>query len=135
MRLRLMWISGLAAVIGGCAPQSSLPPAPLSPAVLGAAEMAAVEKGLRDAMKDGPSARLGPVSAVRDGRGMVHVCGTVNGRNSYGGYTGFQPYVGVLSEFGSGDKRVLLFAPAAFGSDATGEQVIRARCTALGLTI
>ena len=47
-------------------------------------------------MKDPGSLQFGSMSGARNRFGVVTVCGTVNGRNSAGAYSGQQPYIGVL---------------------------------------
>lgn len=47
-------------------------------------------------MKNPGSAQFGSMTAARNRFGVVTVCGTVNGRNGAGTYTGLQPYIGVL---------------------------------------
>ncbi len=47
-------------------------------------------------MKDPRSAQFGSMTAARNRFGVVTVCGTVNGRNGAGTYSGLQPYIGVL---------------------------------------
>ncbi|MES0168205.1 hypothetical protein NKJ87_19820 [Mesorhizobium sp. M0027] len=61
-------------------------------------ELAAqVELGMRRRLKDPDSAKFGPIRAsgrVWNGRKEIVVCGFVNSKNSFGGYTGALPYVG-----------------------------------------
>lgn len=47
----------------------------------------------RNQLKDPLSAQFRKVRVVPYGNGKV-VCGEVNGKNSYGGYVGFKPFVG-----------------------------------------
>ncbi len=47
-------------------------------------------------LKDPESARFGKMWAARDTEGVVTVCGLVNAKNSYGGYTGMSPFIGVF---------------------------------------
>jgi hypothetical protein len=58
--------------------------------------MDAAKRALMAALKDPESARLGPMRRhnVTDamGRRFDVVCGTVNSKNSFGGYTGAQPF-------------------------------------------
>jgi hypothetical protein len=65
----------------------------------------------------------------------VRVCGTVNGKNSYGGYTGFQTYTGPLVALGDGARQSFVFMPAVFGSDAVAERIIRERCREFGIPL
>jgi len=54
-------------------------------------EQAAIVKGVQARLKDPMSAIFGGAEATRDPKGFVYVCGSVNAKNSYGGYTGQQP--------------------------------------------
>ncbi len=49
-------------------------------------------------LKDPDSAKFGPkFSASSSGGEAITVCGLVNAKNSYGGYTGMKPFLGLLS--------------------------------------
>lgn len=85
----------LAVVLTGCA-------APIAREVSRPVELtpelsAKVQDGVRHAMKDPESARFGTMRAASNSKGDVSVCGYVNGRNSLGGYTGDQPFVGMIA--------------------------------------
>lgn len=41
------------------------------------------------------------MAAAKSSKGVITACGYVNGRNSFGGYTGEQPYIGVFSDDGA----------------------------------
>jgi hypothetical protein len=60
-------------------------------------QLIAVRKGVAQSLKDPESARFGRIIAGQTSQGIV-VCGYVNGKNSYGGYIGEKPFVGVLVE-------------------------------------
>jgi hypothetical protein len=47
-------------------------------------------------MKDPDSVRFGAMVAVSQENGSLFVCGEVNSRNSFGGYTGMLPFVVIL---------------------------------------
>jgi len=68
------------------------------PTALTSTQTAVVQSSLRKALKDPDSARFGTVAAARGPDGAITVCGMVNAKNAYGGYTGEQPFMGTLSE-------------------------------------
>jgi hypothetical protein len=50
-------------------------------------------------MKDPEAARFSDTMAgARKADGTITVCGYVNGKNSYGGYVGMSPFVGLLAD-------------------------------------
>lgn len=65
-------------------------------------------------MKDPDSARFGSMVAGETSEGVIQVCGYVNGKNSYGGYTGEQPFIGVLGGVSQGQG----FATAVTGEES-----------------
>ena len=58
----------------------------------------AVHRGIRNRLKDPNSAIFGRIVAgvSGDDPNMLSVCGWVNAKNSYGGYTGDRPFMGAL---------------------------------------
>lgn len=64
---------------------------------LSAAKRSVVERAVMAVMKDPESARFGRITAAKGKDGIVTVCGYVNGRNSFGGYVGEMPFIGVLT--------------------------------------
>lgn len=68
----------------------------------------AVQEAVRNDLKDPESARFKPpMIAFRDDNGDIAACGSVNSKNSYGGYVGFQPFRAFIAErkggyFGAG---------------------------------
>lgn len=64
---------------------------------LSVAQRTAVEASVRKALKDPESARFGTMRAGREASGNIAVCGMVNARNSFGGYTGEKPFIGALT--------------------------------------
>ena len=93
------------------------------------AQIAAVQESVRDNLKDPESARFGPMFAARpkDG-GMPMVCGYVNARNSFGGYVGDQPFIGVLVSNGK-------FAALSIGDGGTKSTVALKMCRENGVGI
>lgn len=84
-------------------PYSDLPPAPAGTSIeagtkvtLDARQQEAVVAGVSKWMKTPASTRFGIMSGARNSRGLITVCGEVDGRNGSGLYVGLRPYVGVL---------------------------------------
>jgi hypothetical protein len=84
-------------------PYSELPPAPAGTTIeagtrvtLDARQQEAVVTGVSKWMKTPTSTRFGIMGGARNSRGLVTVCGEVDGRNGSGLYVGMRPYVGVL---------------------------------------
>jgi hypothetical protein len=112
---------------GGPAPSAQTPQA--APFTLTAAHMKTIQAGLRSSLKDPDSARFGTMRAVKDAKGDVIVCGYVNAKNSFGGYTGDQPFLGTLSEAPA------LFLVAMFGGTDSERFAVRKVCGEYGLPV
>ena len=104
MRLRVFAVAMLACCLSGCAPATMSTYAPAPPAIvagtpiaLSATQASKVKDGVTRVLKDPGSAVFGEMSAARHPDGKISVCGYVNARNSYGGYTGQQPFLGGLT--------------------------------------
>ena len=63
-------------------------------------EVDVVKRDMSNALNDPESARFGnrfiSVDTTFEGMKSKYVCGLINGRNAFGGYTGFKGFVGVL---------------------------------------
>ena len=84
-------------------PYNELPRAPAGTSieagtkvVLDSRQQEAVVAGVSKWMKTPASTQFGIMSGARNSRGIVTVCGEVNGRNGNGAYVGMRPFVGVL---------------------------------------
>jgi hypothetical protein len=80
-------------------------------------------------LKDPESARFGHIAAGRDSEGNIFVCGLVNAKNSYGGYTGEQPYMGFFENLDN--KKI--FTILHFGGEAYEQHETFERCSYRGL--
>ena len=64
---------------------------------LSPAELAQVQQAVKNNMKDPGSAQFGPyvafIATMKNGETHRVVCGYVNGKNSFGGYVGQQPFM------------------------------------------
>lgn len=68
--------------------------------------------------------------ASKGSKGAVNVCGWVNAKNSFGGYTGDRPFVGFLIP---GEKKFMLLSVGS--SDESYRSVLRTCQTVGGITI
>lgn len=90
-------------VLTGCTPVEvpAIPAEPSGiPVELSDSQISFIQNEVRNNLKDPESARFAQIAAVREPEGILLVCGFVNGRNSFGGYTGFQPFSGIYTELG-----------------------------------
>lgn len=94
--------------------------------VLKSSQVESVKRGVKKALKDPESARFDSLRAGVDKDQVTVVCGLVNARNAYGGYTGPQPFMGVLMSVG-------IFVPVAVGGDRTAQEVTASACSQMGL--
>ena len=100
------------------------------PFTLTADHFPTIEAGVRSSLKDPASAMFGPqMGAARMADGDIIVCGTVNAKNSYGGYTGAKPFAGVLSETPAH------FAVAGMGGTDTETYAVTEFCNRSGVGI
>jgi hypothetical protein len=67
-----------------------------------AAERASISRSLANNMRDPDSARFRFTQVARSGPEGI-ICGMVNGKNGFGGHTGFQPFIAMLARQRSGN--------------------------------
>jgi hypothetical protein len=91
-----------AALLSGCASTTEISSRPsqepskqLPSVQLTKEDVHVIETGTRSGLKDPESARFGRMIAGQDDGG-IFVCLMVNAKNSYGGYTGEKPMMGLL---------------------------------------
>lgn len=134
--------TALAVLVSGCAQRQTYSytpppaqPAPqleaLAPTTLSKKQAEAVRAGVRDKLKDPESARFGSMVAGKDSKGFITVCGWVNAKNSFGGYTGDQPYMGLLA---TGPKGAF-FAPIAVSGTDIEQRSTMMVCGQQGLSL
>ncbi len=111
----------------GCQAPALPPELSVTPVTLTGQQTQAVERGVKVVLKDPDSARFGPMKAGVNSAGKVFVCGYVNARNSFGGYTGMTPF--------SGEFVGPSFAQVAIGGDGSVSQAILQVCARQGLPI
>lgn len=127
----------VAVMAGGSAqaqtPKPSGPPANIeqtTPHVLRADQVEAVQASIKQRLKDPLSAMFERVSAVTNAKGSLLVCGMVNSKNSYGGYAGRTPFIGLL--VGGAEKK--LFAPIAVGGTDVEVRATLMSCRNIGIS-
>lgn len=96
-------ITVAAAVLGALTVSAAAQNVPATvPARLTPQQVEMVKRTVRDALKDPESARFDrPFLAARAAAGDMMVCGLVNARNGYGGYTGRNYVIGTIPAAGS----------------------------------
>ncbi|MGE4351556.1 MAG: hypothetical protein AB7E52_05130 [Bdellovibrionales bacterium] len=92
-------------------------------------QLKAVYQGVRDALKDPDSAKFYAMKAGKDPSGVITVCGLVNAKNGFGGYTGKKPFIGVIAS----DNR--LFIPLSIGGKESELSVTYSLCRDYGLSL
>lgn len=103
-----------------------------SPYLLSVTEAALVRSAVSSSLKDPGSAQFGAVRAARTDDGIIHVCGTVNARNSFGAYTGPQPFSGALTSI---PRLTPVFFPVSVGGSPSEQAATRAVCLERGVPI
>ncbi|UQN71768.1 hypothetical protein [Burkholderia multivorans] len=92
------------------------------------AELAALVAKIKNVAKDPESVRIRNVVARRGDDGLFKFCGELNAKNSYGGYTGFQPF----SAFAAKNGAHVIYVGVAGIDDP---EVAAALCEHDGLTL
>ncbi len=124
----------IAAALTGCATTAPSDRVATTPYTLNAEEMAAIDFGLRKSMKDPSSAIVGFMKAAKkDGTGVVYVCGHVNGKNSFGAYTGNQPYFGLMATVNAGERTLATFNVQRIGGTAKDADIVVFLCKNYGV--
>ncbi len=126
-------------IVAACslqAPYSDLPGAspgaPIEPGTrikLDARQQEAVVAGVIKWMKDPASVSFGDLAGARNSRGVITVCGNVNGRNSSGAYVGMSPFIGALV----GRPTAPQFVLVEIGSSGKQRAEVEALCQQSGI--
>lgn len=130
------WVLVACAMLAGCtAAQQS--PAPLEKSTtyraLSAGDVKIVQDGVRKSLKDPGSATFGPMTAAQEGKDHSWVCGVVNAKNSFGGYTGNRPFMGMLVHMGVGGKGVSMFQVTSMGGTEAETYATMEMCSRYGV--
>ncbi|TAX22773.1 hypothetical protein ELI02_28010 (plasmid) [Rhizobium leguminosarum] len=86
-----------------------------------------IKESLSGSLKDPYSAVFGQIKTGMASNGVIRVCGTVNAKNSFGGYVGMMPYIGTIN-----GGKFNLQAMASSGNEAA---FINGQCNSIGLAI
>lgn len=108
------------------------PPVATTNYELTASDRKAVEDGVKTQLKDPTSPLFGSMMGRATPEGSVIVCGQVNAKNSYGGYTGNKPFIGMLVQQG---KREAVFAPTGMGGSDIENTSTGMMCAKYGIAI
>jgi len=100
-------------------------PVPLSPQ-----QQEAVVTGVTKWLKDARSAEFGNMRAARNRRGVITVCGTIDGRNDFGRLVGQSPFIGVLQ----GPAATPTFALVDIGTTGADRAGVSSLCRESGIT-
>jgi len=117
--MRVSIIALTALTVSACVPAEPTKP-PGQPYALSSKAVRAIQADVRQAMKDPDSARFGRIAAAIDSDGVVTACGWVNGKNSYGGYTGELPFMGIYSL----ERGRYMLADIASASEASATVIV-----------
>jgi hypothetical protein len=82
-------------------------------------------------LKDPESARFGKMSASQDKDGSLTVCGFVNAKNAFGGYTGMSPFMGAFLRPPNGGT----FKVIEIASSDTDRQAVISVCGQAGVAL
>ncbi len=100
-------------------------PVPLSPQ-----QQEAVVAGTTKWLKDAGSAQFGDIRGARNRRGVITVCGTVDGRNNFGRLVGQSPFIGVLQ----GPAATPAFVLVDIGTTAADRAGVLSLCRQSGIS-
>ena len=100
----------------------------LPPIALDALQLAAIRRDVAERLRDPESARLKDIKAGRDDKSIL-VCGLVNAKNGFGGYTGFTPFIGMMLE----TPTRLRFAVISIASSEAATVAVIKMCSGHGL--
>lgn len=122
-------VVALGAGLAGCQTAAETKLEVLTPTALTQQQVAALHDGVRRTLKDPGSAQFGEHRAGLNEKGGIVACGWVNAKNSYGGYTGKQPYLALyLSDTGK-------FYAQSIGATEIRNTVILKTCADSGLPL
>ena len=123
-------------VLVGCTTAEQSPPPVVkatTPRALTSAEKAVVEEGVRKSLKDPNSAMFGPMAAAQEDEKNTWVCGYVNARNSYGGYTGDKPFMGGLAHIPAEKQKIETFVVTGIGGTESASYEVLEMCRRYGV--
>jgi hypothetical protein len=92
MKSKLLVFSLIVGGLSACASQPSKPPVVWSKEAATSEEIVDAKETVVGQLKDPESARFGEIWAMSGTNGKRTICGYVNAKNSFGGYTGKQMF-------------------------------------------
>lgn len=101
-----------------------------TPIALSLKQTEAVKRDLAKSLKDPESARFGTIHASDTKDGKI-VCGFVNAKNSFGGYTGEKLFMGNLAEANGSTS----FLVAGAGGDENSQVAMQKICRSYDLPV
>jgi hypothetical protein len=105
---------------------------PLQARELDEKERALIAEVVTASFKD-PAAAQFRWLPIPDSESLVTYCGLVNGKNSYGGYIGFSPFIALLMLKNATVKEATVIDVAEPGT--SDEQALRAMCSKKGMDL
>lgn len=105
--MRFRYIFAMLSVLSvlGCMPIVNAPPAEnLVVVEVTPAMQRAIQDTVKQQLKDPNSALFSGIKTYKKIDGSIEVCGYVNAKNSFGGYSGIAPFYTLLSQVGSSDN-------------------------------
>ena len=89
-KLRVVAMTSVALLVTGCGAGqlAEVQPKPLEPLTLSADQITTVQTIIRFSLQDPRAAQFGTIKGGKDQDGKVVVCGLVNAKNNFGGFTG-----------------------------------------------
>lgn len=126
----LIVFCGLALAVAGCAAPEKTSFVALTPAM-----REEVVAGIKKQLKDPQSAQFDRMAATRSEKtGVINVCGTVNAKNSFGGYSGPVRFIAQIGDGGGDPRAIPLYNDGAVGSpEKNGDFAINVMCGRVGL--
>lgn len=117
-----------------CQTDTGMPTPPATtPYTLNESEISAVVRGVKSALKDPDSAKFGQMKASTEGGGVKYVCGIVNAKNSFGGFIGDSPFVGVLGSLETEGKTLATFRLTSLGRNQDNTEIVVKMCRHYGV--
>lgn len=131
-RTRMWGLAAALMALAGCeVPGAIQPGEKVMTRQLGPDEKAALSTIVADGMKDPDAARFKWMPVVlRQREGITDYCALVNGKTSYGGYTGFTPFYGQLVK--DADGRFTRIFVRSMDAPSDGIDVVGRLCNAYG---
>ena len=101
-KLRVVAMTSVALLVTGCGAGqlAEIQPKPLAPLTFSADQITTVQTVIRFSLQDPRAAQFGTIKGGKDQDGKVVVCGLVNAKNNFGGFTGMT-FTGELDSGGS----------------------------------